>query len=239
MFKDLISIALFKKDLNEVAREATMGSGFFYYIVTLLIVVVASLVISFLSQISIGIGAGTALASVMTATITTMISIIVLMVFVIPLGIIVSLIYFAVVNIVAKMLGGKGDFAKTTAVLWTVGAAVAITYSLALQVLLGIFQVIFGFMGAMGVTIMGIVTLIVIPISLAITIISIYLESKAIAAVHNISTLKGFAALMIPLVILAIIVLAIALVLILILGAALFSMAGPIVSNPTGYFGLM
>ncbi|HNV00801.1 MAG TPA: hypothetical protein PKK60_00035 [archaeon] len=239
MFGDLINIALFKKDLKEVSREVTMGSGFFNYIAVLVIVLIVSLIISFLSQISAGVGFGTPIQAILGAIIGTIVSVIILGIFLIPGVIVISVIYFAIVNVIAKMLGGKGDFRKTTAILWTVGASVLLTYSLGLQIITGILQFLLGFLGTAGIMILGLISIVLIPVYLAIAIISLYLESKAVGAAHNISTIRGFAALIIPGLVIFLVFLVLGLLLMIVLGAAFFSIAGSAITSPTGYFGLM
>lgn len=239
MFGDLINIAIFKKDLKEVAKEVTLGSGFFNYLVVILVVGIVSLILSFLSILTSGIGGGTPIESAIMAVISTIASVIFAAIFIIPAILIISLIYFAIVNIFAKMLGGKGNFAKTTGILWTVSAAVLLTYMLALQVITGVLQVILGFLGPLGGVILFGISILLMPVSIAIGVISLFLQSKAVGAVHNISTIRGFAALIIPVIVLSIILFVVALILMVILGAAFFSIVAPVISNPTGYFGLM
>jgi hypothetical protein len=221
VFGELINIALFKTDLRSVENKATIGSGLFYYLATIIVIFVVSLIINFMLSITNGIKVGADFPSMLWVMIgTTILSLFVAFVSII-IGIIFSLACFVFVNIVAKMFGGKGDYPKTTAMLFITGSAIAITYSLPLQIMVGLSQIILTYLGAAG-TIIGAITILRAIISIIICVIATYLQSKAIGVVHNISTLKGFLSLIIPAIGIGI-VLTIILVLLTLFGIALFA----------------
>jgi len=228
LIRDWINIALFKKDAAEVANEATLTSGFVNYLVAGIVTFVVTLIIMFLttvaSSIGSGLGAGYGLAAGMGLILVFGFFFLILW----PVGLIISLIMSALTNLLAKFLGGNGNFARTTGTIWIIGSAIALTYSLGLQIISGIIQVIAAFFGPVGALISSLFGILVIPISLAIGAISIYLESKGVGAVHNIGTLKGFIALIVPIVVLLIIVFVIVIIMLVVVGLSLQSMANPI-----------
>lgn len=232
LIRDWISIALFKKSVATVAKEATMTSGFVNYLVAGIITIIVSLIIILLVSITSAIGLGTGIGAGIATGIVLVFALGFMYVILWPAGIIISLILLAISQLVAKLLGGTGSYTKTVGTIWTVGAAITVTYSLALQIISGIIQIIGGFLGPVGSLISVMLGIITIPVTLIVAAISIYLTSKSIAEVHNIETWKGFVALIVPTILLLLIIAFLVVIALVVVGLSLQSMS-------SGYFSFL
>jgi hypothetical protein len=243
MIKDLINIALFKKDLGTVAREADLLNGILRYSGVIAALIIITLIISTMTTLISTLTTALMFGQDLIITLTTSIfailgTIVVYAIMIIPLIIlvlIISIIYFSIVTVITKILGGKGSYAKTIGSLFIVNAAIILTYQIPLQVIQGVLNILFSFLGPIGVGISGVLGLIFMIPALAITIITIYLESKVVAKANDISTLKGAIAVLTPMIIFIIIIIIIAVIILLFVGVSAAAIGASMMGSPS-YF---
>jgi hypothetical protein len=185
MIIDWFRIAYFKKPVSEVVKETGFKEGALNLgVIYLLLGVIAFLSSLFLTIAPIGASQETILLSILVTGLIYIIGM--------PIGaIILTAIYAAFVFIVAKILGGKGDYSKTFGSLARILAATIAAYYIPLGIITSILTIILGTTGAM---LLGILMLLVGIIQFAMLIAQLYLETKAVSIIHKIGMIKAFVA---------------------------------------------